>query len=283
MPTAHVNGTRLYYEITGNGFPLVFIHEFAGDYRSWEPQVRFFSRRYRVVVYNSRGYPPSDVPTDPNAYSESILVEDLSQLLTALEIPKAHVVGLSMGGGVALNFGLDHADRCASLVVASAGSGSTNAAQFKQDGMAIVERIEKEGLAAVQDHFTLSPARTTFREKDPRGWEEFRRQFSEHSAAGSALTFRKVQLERRSIFDLEARLKGLQTPTLLFVGDRDEACLEPALFMRRCIPRAGLLVLPWSGHAINLEEPDTFNRAVLDFLFAVEAGGPGMTPQQPSV
>ena len=153
-------------------------------------------------------------------------------------------------------------------MVASAGSGSTNAARFRQDGMAIVERLEKEGMAAVQDHFTLSPARTTFREKDPRGWEEFRRQFSDHSALGSALTFRKVQLERQSIFDLEARLRELQTPTLLCIGDRDDACLEPAIFMRRCIPGAGLLVLPWSGHAVNLEEPDTFNRAVLDFLTA---------------
>ena len=283
MPTAHLNGTRLYYEVTGNGFPIVFIHEFAGDYRSWEPQVRFFSRRYRVVVYNCRGYPPSDVPASPEAYSESILVEDLSQFLASLEIPKAHVVGLSMGGGIALNFGLEHADRCASLVVASAGSGSTDAARFRQDGMAIVERIEKEGMAAVQDHFTLSPARTTFREKDPRGWEEFRRQFSDHSAPGSALIFRKVQLERRSVFDLEAGLRGLQTPTLLLVGDRDDACLEPAIFMRRCIPSAGLLVLPWSGHAINLEEPDIFNRAVLDFLTAVEGRGTGVTPQRSSL
>ncbi len=268
MPTVHVNGIRLYYEVTGGGFPLVFIHEFAGDYRSWEPQVRFFSRRYRVVVYNCRGYPPSDVPTSPEDYSESVLVEDLFQLLAALRIRKAHVVGLSMGGGVALNFGLEHSDRCASLVVASAGSGSTNAEQFRRDGMAIVERLDKGGIAAVEEHFTLSPARTTFREKDPRGWEEFRRQFSEHSAIGSALTFRKVQLERRSIFDLEARLRGVQTPTLLLIGDRDEACLEPAIFMRRCIPSAGLVVLPWSGHAVNLEEPHAFNRIVLNFLTA---------------
>ncbi len=269
MPTAHVNGTRLYYEITGNGFPLVFIHEFAGDYRSWEPQVRFFSRRYRVVVYNCRGYPPSDVPASREAYSESILVEDLSRLLSFLNIGKAHILGLSMGGGIALNFGLHHADRCASLVVASTGSGSTDAVRFRQDGTVLVERLEKEGLAAVEEHFTLSPARTTFREKDPRGWEEFRKQFSDHSALGSALTFRGVQLGRRSIFDLEAELKGIQAPTLILVGDRDDACMEPGIFMRRCMPRAGLQVFPWSGHALNLEEPALFNRAVLDFLTAV--------------
>jgi pimeloyl-ACP methyl ester carboxylesterase len=132
----------------------------------------------------------------------------------------------------------------------------------------LAERLEKGGIAAVEDHFMLSPARTTFREKDPRGWEEARRQFLEHSALGSALTFRKVQLERKTIFALESRLKQLRAPTLLFIGDRDDACVEPAIFMRRCIPGAGLVVLPWSGHAVNLEEPDMFNRIVLDFLTA---------------
>ena len=281
MPTAHVNGVRLYYEVTGNGFPLVFVHEFAGDYRSWEPQVRFFSRRYRVVVYNCRGYPPSDVPATPESYSELILVEDLCQLLTFLGIRETHIVGLSMGGGVALNFALEHPDRCASLVIASAGSGSTNVDQFRRDGMALVERLEKGGIAAVEEHFVLSPARTTFREKDPRGWEESRRQFLEHSALGSALTFRKVQLERKTIFELEGGLRQLHTPTLLFIGDRDDACLEPAIFMRRCIPGAGLVVLPWSGHAVNLEEPDTFNRIVLDFLTASQdIGGTSKTKEQ---
>jgi len=266
MPTAHVNGVRLYYEITGSGFPLVFIHEFAGDYRSWEPQVRFFSRRYRVIVYNCRGYPPSDVPTRPEDYSEAILVEDLFQLLTVVGVSKAHVVGLSMGGGVALNFALEHPDRCASLVVASTGTGSTNPEQFRRDGMALVEKVEKEGLASVEEFFVLAPARATFKDKDPRGWEEFRRQFSNHSALGSALTFRKVQLQRKTIFELEPRLRQLHTPTLVCIGDRDEGCLEPAIVMRRCIQGAGLVVLPWSGHAINLEEPDMFNRFVLDFI-----------------
>jgi pimeloyl-ACP methyl ester carboxylesterase len=138
---ARVNGVNLYYEVTGDGFPLVFSHEFAGDYRSWAPQISFFSRRYQVVVYNNRGYPPSDVPTYPEAYSQDILIEDLRQLLTHLNIQKAHIVGLSMGGNIALNFGIKHPEMCASLVVAGCGAGSTNREQFEQNMRRVVERL----------------------------------------------------------------------------------------------------------------------------------------------
>ena len=271
MSIAHVNGISLYYEITGNGFPLVFNHEFAGDYRSWEPQVRFFSRRYQVITYNHRGYPPSEVPTDPAAYSEDILVEDLHQLLRYLKISKAHIAGLSMGGGITLNFGIRHPEMCASLVVSSCGAGSTNREQFKQHGKAMVERLENEGLKAFADFLNQGPARVQFRKKDPRGWQESRDQMAEHSALGSALIFRGVQLQRPPIFDLEAKLKHLHVPTLLMIGDEDEPCIEPAFFMKRHIPRANLLVFPHSGHAINLEESDLFNRAMLDFLTEVDA------------
>jgi pimeloyl-ACP methyl ester carboxylesterase len=225
-----------------------------------------------VITFNSRGYPPSDVPADPGAYSEATLVEDLAGLLRYLGIGKAHIAGLSMGGGVALNFGLRHPEACASLVVASAGAGSTDPERFRRDGSGVVEKLGREGIAGVQDFFFLAPARLTFREKDPRGWEKARNQMAEHSALGARLTFSRVQLERPSILSLEEELKTLALPTLILVGDRDEACMAPALFMRRCLPHAGLLVFPRSGHAINLEEPDLFNRAVLRFLASAEAG-----------
>ena len=272
MSIALVNGISLYYEMTGNGSPLVFSHEFAGDYRSWEPQVRFFSRRYQVITYNHRGYPPSEVPSDPAAYSEDILVEDLYQLLRTLKISKAHIAGLSMGGGIALNLGLRHPEMCTSLVVSSCGAGSTNREQFKQHGKAMVERLEREGIKAFADFLNQGPARVQFKKKDPRGWQESRDQIAEHSALGSAFIFRGVQLQRPSIFDLEARLKQLQVPTLLMIGDEDEPCIDPAIFMKRNIPRSGLIVFPHSGHALNLEEPDLFNRTVLDFLTTIDSG-----------
>jgi pimeloyl-ACP methyl ester carboxylesterase len=266
MPVAKVNGVRLYFEMTGEGFPLIFSHEFAGDYRSWEPQVRFFSRRYRVITYNHRGYPPSEVPKEPDAYSEATLVEDLHQLLSYLKISKAHIAGLSMGASIALHLGIRNPEMCSSLVVASCGVGSANRDLFRQQCQAMIERIEKGGIKAFADMLSEGPTRIQLRKKDPRTWEEFRAQLAKHSEVGMASVFRGVQLQRPSIFDLENQLKRLQVPTLLMVGDEDEGCLEPTLFMKRHIPRAGLLMFPQSGHALNLEEPDFFNRGMLDFL-----------------
>lgn len=267
-----VKGVKLYYEVTGDGFPIVFNHEFGGDYRSWEVQVGFFARRYKAITYNNRGYPPSEVPTDPEAYSEDIGTEDLYQLLRHLNISKAHVLGLSMGGNLTLNFGFAHPEMCASLVVAGCGSGSKNREQYEKITLARAELIEREGMKACAQLYSLGPTRIQFRRKDPRGWQEFGEQFAGHSAMGSALTLRGVQLRRRSIFTLETRLKQLQVPTLLLVGDEDEECIEPTIFMKRNIPRSGLMIFPQSGHTLNLEEPFLFNHVVSEFLTAVEAG-----------
>ncbi len=272
MPTARVNGVAIYYEVTGEGPPLVWSHEFAGDYRSWEPQVRFFSRRYRNITYNNRGYPPSSVPEDPGAYSQEQSVEDLYQLLRHLGIERAHVAGLSMGGNVALNFALTHPEMCLSVVVAGCGSGTVNREQFASDGQTLVEALREQGMSYAVERYAVGPTRLQFRRKDPRGFEEFRRQLAEHSALGSALTFQGVQLKRPTIFALKERLNSLRVPVLVVVGDEDEPCIEPGVFMKREIPSAGLLFLPHTGHTLNLEEPETFDRAVLDFLTLVEAG-----------
>jgi pimeloyl-ACP methyl ester carboxylesterase len=272
MPTAHVNGVDLYYEVTGEGFPIVFSHEFAGDYRSWEAQVRFFSRRYQVITFNNRGYPPSEVPKGPEAYSQTIVVDDLYHLLHHLKFSKAHIVGLSMGGNIALHMGIRYPDVCASLVVAGCGAGSTHREQFERDVKTVADRLEKEGMAKVAEFYSVGPTRVQFRRKDPRSWQEFVNQLKEHSAIGSALTFRGVQLRRPPIFALEAELKKIQIPTLLLIGDEDEPCIEPGIFMKRHIPRAGLVTFPQTGHTLNLEEPDLFNRVVLDFITMVEAG-----------
>ena len=103
MPIAHVNGVDLAYEEHGEGFPLIWVHEFAGSRESWLPQVNFFSRRYRVIVYNARGYPPSAVPADVSKYGQDYAVEDLYGLLKHLGIKQAHVGGLSMGGSCTLH------------------------------------------------------------------------------------------------------------------------------------------------------------------------------------
>ena len=273
MPSTKMDdGVSLYYEVTGEGAPLVLSHEFGGDYRSWEPQVRFFSRRYRVVTYNARGWPPSDVPEDPLAYSQERAVEDLRGLLVHLGIGQAYIGGLSMGGNVALNFGLTHPGMAKALIVAATGSGTVYREQFQQDATKLARRLESEGMGPVAENYSRGPTRVQLMRKDPRGWEEFRASLGQHSATGSAHTFREVILKRPTILQLEDRLRALDVPTLVMTGDEDEPCVDPAVFMKRCIPSAGLVVLPQTGHTINLEEPDLFNRAVLDFLTAVEAG-----------
>ncbi len=274
MPYANADRVKLYYEETGSGLPVIFVHEFAGDYRSWEPQVRFFSHRYRCITYNARGYPPSDVPEDLAAYSQAIAADDIAHVLCHLKIAQAHVVGLSMGGFATLHFGLRHPEMARSLVVGGCGYGSVpeQRAQFQADAETLAQQFERLGTAKVTEHYAVGPYRVQFQAKDPRGWAEFARMLAEHSATGSALTMRGVQKTRPSVWELEAELRKMTVPTLIVTGDEDEPCLEPNLFLKRTIPTAGLWVAPKTGHTVNLEEPDLFNRAIQDFWSQVEVG-----------
>jgi pimeloyl-ACP methyl ester carboxylesterase len=275
MPHASAtDGVKLYFEEVGQGTPIVFVHEFADDVKGWAAQVKFFARRYRTIAFNARGYPPSDVPDDPERYSQAQAAEDIKAILDHLALPKAHVVGLSMGGYATLHFGLNDPDRALSLTVGGAGYGSVGAdrATFHKDTDHVVAQFEAGGMAKVAEFYTRGPTRVQFLAKDPVGWQEFYDRFASGSARGHANTMRGVQRRRPSIFELETKLERLEVPTLIMTGDEDEPCLEPAIFMKRKIRTAGLVVIPNSGHAINLEEPDLFNRAVLDFLTAVDAG-----------
>jgi len=271
MPTFSANGVEIYYEVTGQGYPLIWSHEFGGSYDSWEAQVKFFSRRYQVITYAARGWPPSDVPEDPTAYTQDIVVNDLYLLMRHLNISEAHIGGLSMGGSVALNFGIAHPEMAKSLIVASAGSGSTNRDTFLSTGQSMADRLLSEGMVPVANDYGTTNIRVQLRRKDPMGFETFARLLSEHSATGSALTYQGFVMNRPTVFELEDKLKSLRVPTLIMIGDEDEPCIEPGIFMKRTIPVSGLSCFPQSGHAINLEEPDLFNRTVLDFLTAVEA------------
>ncbi len=264
----------LYAEETGVGEPLLFIHEFAGDHRSWEPQVRYFSGAYRCVTYAARGYPPSGVPTDPAAYSQARAVADAVAVLDGLGIARAHVVGLSMGGFTALHLALGHPDRVSSAVVAGAGYGAQpeRADAFRTESMLTAAAFAAEGAAKVAERYAAGPARVQFQNKNPRGWAEFAAALAGHSSLGSALTMRGVQAARPSLYELADQLAKVRTPVLVLVGDEDEGCLEPALMLKRTIPTAGLAVLPRTGHTANLEEPDVFNQAVDRFLTTVARG-----------
>jgi pimeloyl-ACP methyl ester carboxylesterase len=177
-----------------------------------------------------------------------------------------------MGGYAVLHFGLTYPQRARSLVVAGCGYGSGDREAFRRDSAQVVKRFEEEGMPRVADWYSRGPTRVQFLDKDPKGWQEFHDRLAAGSARGHALTMQGVQMKRPSVFDLGPRLEALRVPTLVVTGDEDEPCLEPALFMKRKIPSAGLVVLPRAGHTINLEEPEAFNRAVLDFVTAVDAG-----------
>src|SRR5579864_5897795 len=271
MPTATVNGIELYYEDTGTGYPVVFCHEFAGDYRSWEPQVRAFGRLYRCITYSHRGYPPSTVPSDPEAYSQDLLIEDLHGLMNHLGIQQAHLVGFSVGGNVVLNFALKYPRACRSIAVIGTGAGSTNRQRFEHDISNVVRLIRQNGMRAFAETYAEGPTRQPFKRKDPYGWSVFRDQLSEHNADGQAYTMQGVMLQRPTVFSLEPGLRELHVPALIAIGDEDEPCVDVAVFLKRTLPSAGLLVLPQSGHAINLEEPAIVNSALLEFWRMVEA------------
>ena len=268
------DGIKLYYEDTGTGIPIVFVHEFAGDCRSYESQVRHFSRSYRCIVFNARGYPPSDVPDDVERYSQDRARDDVRAVLDALKIDKAHIIGLSMGGFAALHFGFTYPERTRSLVVAGCGYGASpdKRQQFVEETEAAAQRFETVDMAKAAESYALGPSRVQFQNKDPRGWREFADQLAQHSSRGSALTLRGVQKRRPSLFDLVDKIKTIKAPTLIMTGDEDFSCLEPALLLKRAILTSALVVVPNTGHTINLEEPESFNRLVGEFLQSIDSG-----------
>jgi pimeloyl-ACP methyl ester carboxylesterase len=268
------DGVSLYYEEAGDGTPMVMVHEFAGDYRSFEPQMRHFARRYRCVAYNARGYPPSDVPEDVASYSQDRARDDILAVLDGLSIERAHIVGVSMGSLAALHFGLHYPQRALSLTLGGCGYGAERSQrqQFRDESAAFAARIESQGMPAVAGEYGSGPTRVQFENKDPRGYAEFLAQLAEHSTPGSANTLRGVQMQRPSVYDLEEALAALKVPTLIMAGDEDDPCLEASLYLKRVIPAAGFALLPKTGHALNLEEPDLFNRLVDDFVHQVDAG-----------
>ncbi len=268
------DGVKLYYEEVGSGIPVVFVHEFAGDYRSWEMQMRYFGQRYRCIAFNARGYPPSDVPQGGDKYSQDRARDDIRSVLEALKIDKAHIVGLSMGGFATLHFGFTYPERARSLVVTGCGYGAApdKRAQFAAEAEAAAKGFEQQTMAKAAEAYALGPTRVQFQNKDPRGWQEFADQLAGHSTEGSARTMRGVQARRPSLFDLVDKMKTITAPTLIMTGDEDWPCLEPALLMKRTIPTAALVVMPNAGHTINLEDPDVFNRQIAEFFHTVDVG-----------
>ena len=274
MRYATAGDIKLYYEEAGKGTPIVFVHEFADDLHSWEAQMQYFSRRYRCVAFNARGYPPSDVPKAASKYSQAIATDDIANVMRHLKIRKAHIIGCSMGGYAALHFALRYPRMAISSTVIGAGYGSDpdKRAQFLADTEVMIKRFEELGTAVAIKPYQIGPARVQFQNKNPRGFAHFCAEFAKHSALGSANTLRGVQARRPSIYSLESALRKCRVPLHIMSGDEDNNCLEPGLFIKRVCPSAMLTVAPNTGHAVNLEEPVLFNSMVAEFLAQVDSG-----------
>jgi pimeloyl-ACP methyl ester carboxylesterase len=274
MNVSTPDGIKLYVEEVGAGSPVVFLHEFAGDHRSWEPQMRYFSRSHRCITFAARGYVPSQVPDDPGAYSQDLARADVLAVMDALGVSKAHVVGHSMGAYTALHVGLHHSDRCLSVAALGCGWGS-NPAERNASIKAcedIAQMFETQPMQVAAANYARAPMRRTFEAKDPRGFAEFERLLAAHSGQGSALTMLNLQLKRPTLWELEAQLRSFAPPLLVVVGDEDFPCIEGSLFLKRTVPTAGLLMLPRTGHTITSEEPAAVNAALSELFSCAEAG-----------
>ncbi len=274
MPYVEATGTRLYFEECGYGYPIIFVHEFASDMRGWESQLRHFSRGYRCIAFNARGYPPSDVPDDASSYSWELAVDDISAVMRGLAIERAHLVGVSMGGYSALQFGLRHREQASAIVAVGVGSGShpSQRDDWLRETSVLTRVFSERGMTAMAERMARGPARIQLKYKDPTGWQEFIVRLRQYSPHGMANTMARCQALRPSVYDLRDQLSGMTVPVLLAVGDEDIRCLEPTLMLESTLPNAGLWICPNTGHAINLEEPAAFNAQVESFLSTAECG-----------
>ena len=273
MPYVQSDGARLYYEEAGTGTPIVFAHEFSGDLWSWEKQIQHFSRRYRCIAFNARGYPPSEVPKALSRYSHKHAVDDIAVVMRHLGVRKAHIIGCSMGSRTTLDFGLTYPRMALSLTMIGIGSGGDprDKAAFLRQTEARAHLYEQGGLAVVLKGLRVAANRMQLKRKNPRAFEDFCRRFMQHSAQGCANITRRVQGRRVSLFSMEKPLRALKAPAHVIVGDEDPGAINSGLFMKQVSPAVRLSVVPATGHLVNLEEPDLMHRLTEDFFALIES------------
>jgi pimeloyl-ACP methyl ester carboxylesterase len=268
------DGVNLACASVGEGPAILFLHEFAGDARDWDAQLRALSREFRCLTANARGYPPSDVPAEVESYSQDRAIADALAVLDAFGIARAHVVGHSMGSYTALHLALRYPARIASVLATGCGWGSDANARAEtvkicQD---IAHMFRTEPMAVAAKTYASAPMRRAFLARNPTAFGAFVARLAEHAAVGAANTMLGLQARRPILSDMAPALAQMQTPLLVVVGDDDVSCLDGSLLLKRTAPNAALLVVPRCGHQIGLEEPELFTRTVRDFVREVEAG-----------
>lgn len=272
MPYADSGGVRLFYEDVGSGLPVLFIHELGSDIRQWRGQTEPLSHRFRCIAYNARGYPPSDVPAEDDAYLWERFRDDIGAVLDHLGIDRAVLVGWSMGAYAALQFVLARPERVLGVVAAGVGSGSPKADQpeFRAGMRALADVWEQQGPDAAAELMAQGPNRQALKRNNPKAFAAWLADLKTHDPGGMARTCRNYQGLRPSLEDSAEGFAKLTTPVLLVAGEADAPCLETTRFLAGTIPRVRLELVARAGHAPNLEEPPAFNRLLETFFAGLE-------------
>ncbi len=264
MPIARVNGVSLFYEESGHGPALLFIHAFPVGRGMWEPQVPFFDRYLRVITYDCRGFGRSEAPTAPTAYSPALSVEDAQGVLAHLGAAPAVVCGLSMGGNIALNLAIAHPASVRALILCDTGAGSEDPGAFRARCVEYAEATGR-GMDGFFDKMLQWPVFADF-VQGPRESMLLREMVLAQPPHGVGLTALYTLATRPPVYALKERIEAMRVPTLVVHGERDEACLESSRFLASTIPGARLWMVPDASHFPNLDAPQLFNETLLAFL-----------------
>ncbi len=260
---ADVNGTRLYYEVAGEGHPLILLHAGIADRRMWDDQFTVFARHYRTVRYDLRGFGHSPMPPEP--YS---MRDDLRGLMDHLGITRAHIVAVSIGGGIAVDFALDYPDRVTALVLVASGLSGTTPSEELQRHIAAIDAAEKrEDVAAAVElelRLWVDDPRRSPEAVNPTVRERVREMDTAVFALPQPGTSQRLQPPASE------RLGEIHAPTLVIYGDGDISDVtETAARLTNGIAGARQIVYPGAAHMVSMEEATAFNDAVLGFLAAV--------------
>jgi 3-oxoadipate enol-lactonase len=263
-----VNGAKLYYEARGEGHPVVLMHAGIADSRMWDDQMEAFARRYRVIRYDHRGFGKSEVPAGPASLSE-----DLYGLLRALDVERAHLIGVSMSGGIAIDFTLTHPEMVSALVPVCPGVGGINLEPDEHEQALFAEvqaaaqagDLRRAGEASV--HVWVDGPGRTPDQVNPAVRERVRGMLG-------LLASRQAEQEKAEYRMLEPpaaqRLGEIHVPTLIIIGDQDISPVQKTVDRLAAeIPGARKAVIHGAAHVPNMERPDEFNRIVLEFLAGV--------------
>jgi 3-oxoadipate enol-lactonase len=264
MPRARINGTEIHYQESGDGFPLLLIHGFAGNLRIWMLQTPLLTRGFRVLSIDQRGHGHSEKPTRPEDYSLDLMAEDARGLLQHLGIDECCLIGHSMGGMVAQHLTLAHPERVRALVLVNTAAKVTGAMRT-EDRVRLVEIARDQGMeAAFDEQLRISPLADQIRAQ-PHLLALWRQQF--------LLTSREAYIYCARAMATGAplldRLHAIQVPTLIVCGENDGPMVEASRRIHERIAGSELAIIRAAGHTPQVENAPEFNRVLSEFLARV--------------